>query len=485
MNLRLIVFALAGLGSVYGALASRNPLRTLVMMVAAFYIFPVGWVFYQYTGIMLVDLPLFTALGLALATGQRVRFFFKEITPSFLLLMLWMAVTSMRAPEPGWGLAEISKWIRAYLVFVCVVNFLKTEKDLRAFLFVLLAGFALEAFTGVHQWRRGNLGLYFLGEREWRVEWWRAYGMFYVPSYFGNYLIAFLPIVLRLLMFYRPPQRRETYFYAFLTGTGLLSLYATLARGPWLSFVVVIVLMLLFTFFKSKLRPRLKWPMAVGIIGALLFTARYMEKIELQFGEQRKTAAMTRVYLGEVALRVIEDNLLFGVGTGNYELSSARYVVPIKEYPTDLLAERVHNSYLLITAENGLPGGLAFLFILGQLSMICMRLFRSNNKLILNLAVGGLMAVWALTLSFLASPDVIHDQTLIVLFLIPATVFAGELMERRHRDAQHALLLKQRREAMLAPQRLSNVYSPETAPGPMNGKSDTLIDGGRLPGRRA
>ncbi len=452
--IKWLFFLIAGLISAAWILGSRNQLRTALMLMTLFYVFPTGWIFYQYTGVLLVDFAVFAALALGVAAGKPVRFYFKEISLPVLVLIGWMVVTSSRALEPGIGYAEVSKWIRGYLIFVCCANFITNEKDLRAVVYMLLAGFAFEALLGVYQWRRGSLGLDFLGERLYRPEWWRAYGTFYVPSYYGNYLIMILPITLRFLIFYRPPQKKETYFFAFATGTGFLALYASLARGPWLSFLAVVLLMLLFTFFKSKLRPKVKWPIAIGIMLCLAFSWQYKDKVIAQFGEERKTAAMTRIYLGQVAWRLIQDNLTFGVGPGNYELNSPRYVVPIKEYPTSLLAEMVHNTYLLIFSESGVIGITAFSLILIQMCLICFRLFRSNHPLVLNLAIGGAMSILAIMISFVASPDIHNEQTINQMFIISGMVFACELMERRHTALQLQLQLKQRREAKLAQQNL-------------------------------
>lgn len=453
--IKWLFFLVAGLISAAWVLGSRNQLRTTIMLLALFYVFPTGWIFYNYTGLLLVDIAVFTALLLGVAAGKPIRFFFKEITIPTVILIIWMIVTSSRALDPGVGYAEVSKWIRGYLIFVCLANFVTDQKDLRAVLLILLAGFTFEALLGIYQWRRGSLGLDFLGERLFRPEWWRAYGTFYVPSYYGNYLIMILPIALRLLIFYRPPQKKETYFFAFAAGTGFLGLYASLARGPWLSFLIVVVLMLLFTFFKSKLRPKVKWPIAIGIILCLAFSWQYKDKVVAQFGEERKTAAMTRIYLGQVAWRLIQDNLTFGIGPGNYELNSPRYVVPIKEYPTSLLSEMVHNTYLLIFSESGVIGITAFVIILLQMCIICFRMFRSNHQLVLNIAIGSAMSILAIMISFVASPDIHNEQTINQLFLISGMVFACELMERRHTSLQRQQHLKQRREARLAQQKLT------------------------------
>lgn len=493
MDFKFIFFLIAGLLCAVCILASRNQIRATLVLITLFYVFPTGWVFYNYTGILLVDLAIVAALLLGLAAGQQVRFFFKEISIPFFILIAWMFVTSSRAMEPGWGYAEISKWVRGYLIFVCLANFIKTEKDLRAVLYTVLAGFVFEALLGVYQWRRGSLGLWFLGERLYRPEWWRAYGTFYVPSHFGNHLMMMLPILLRLFIFYKPPQKKETYFYGFALLSGFLALYATYARGPWISFSTVVVLMLLFTFFKSKLRPKIKWPIAAGIILGLAFSLKYTDKVIEQFGEQRKTSAMSRIYLGEVAWRLIQDNLAFGVGPGNYELNSPRYVVPIKEYPTEHLSEIVHNTYLLIFSESGVLGIAAFALVLIQMCVICLRMFRSNHGIGLNLAIGGVMAILALAISFIASPDIHNEQTLNQMFLTVGMVFACELMERRHAAVQRQLQMQQRREIMQAKQEM--LATPEghavkngqivsngvTSSKPISDASD-LVRGGRPTG---
>ncbi len=452
MDFRIVFFLLAGLICAVYILASRNQIRATLVLIALLYVFPAGWVFYNYTGILLVDVAILAALALGFAAGRKIRFFFKEISIPIFVLLAWMFITSSKAIEPGWGYAEISKWVRGYLIFVCLANFIKTEKDLRAVLYAVLAGFVFEALLGVYQWRRGSLGLWFLGERLYRPEWWRAYGTFYVPSHFGNHLMMMLPILLRLFVFYKPPQRKETYFYGFAIVSGFMAFYATYTRGPWISFATVVVLMLLFTFFKSKLRPKIKWPIAAGIVLGLAFSLKYTDKVIEQFGEQRKTSAMSRIYLGEVAWRLIQDNLAFGVGPGNYELNSPRYVVPIKEYPTEHLSEIVHNTYLLIFAENGLLGITAFALVLIQMCVICFRMFRSNHGIGLNLAIGGAMAILALAISFIASPDIHNEQTLNQMFLTVGMVFACELMERRHTAVQRQLQMQQRRENMQAKQ---------------------------------
>lgn len=454
-------------------LTSKNQIRSLLLGICFFYIFPVGWIFYHYTGILLVDVPLIAIYVFALAQGRKIKFYIKEISLPMFLFIAWMIIAGFKGLNYGWSLAQVSKWVRAYLLFVALANFAKTPKDFRVALWALLAGFAFESFLGVYQWRRGVLGLEFLGERMWRAEWWRAHATFYVPSFFGNYLIMLLPFVLRLFVFYKPAKKQETYIYATLMLFGLLALYATLGRGPWLAFVATASLMFLYSLFKSKLRPKLKWPIALGILFGAAFTIHYLPKIEAQFGSDREQAAMSRVYLGQVALRLIPDNKLFGTGAGCYELMSPRYVIPIAEYPTEHLSEMVHNTFLLITSENGIPGGILFLWIMLALLLIGAKLMRAQHPLLVNVGIAWVMSLLNILISFVASPDIHAEQILDQIFILGGFTYAAELMQRQI-EKQQRLEKVQRRKNLAMQQQQGQ--QPTVAPNAPR-KDDTTTTG--------
>lgn len=436
METKLIFLLIAIVFGIAWLIFNREPIRAFLIAICFLYVVPTGWIFYHYTGILLIDIPLIAIFLFAFASNRRIKLWFKGISLPVFLFMLWMLVAGFMGMNLGWSLAQLSKWVRAYLVFAALANFARTPREFKTAMWAVLGGFAFEAFLGVYQWRVGTMGLWFLGERLVRAEWWRAHGTFYVPSFFGNYLILVFPFLVRLFLFYRPPKKEETYIYGFLIVLGLGALYATYARGPWLAFIAANGLAFMYSVFKSKLRPKLKWPIFAAILVGIGFTIHYLPVILAQFGEQREQAAMSRIYLAQVAMRLIEDNLTFGSGAACYELLSPKYVVPIKEYPTEHLSEQVHNSYLLIVAENGLPGGILFLWVLFALFRIGWRLIRSNHPLLVNVAIAWTAAMIAISISFLASPDIHAEQILDQVFLLAGLTYAGGLIDnqiKRHK----------------------------------------------------
>jgi O-antigen ligase len=271
---------------------------------------------------------------------------------------LYMAAS---APEPGWAISQATVTLRAYLIFVAVMNTLKTPKDLYYVAMAILAGFAFESILGFWQWRYGPMGLTFLGERVYMYDW-RSMGTFFVTSYYGNYLILLIPVAYRLFIYYRPFRKWETYVYGGMTLFSVFALFSTYGRGPWISVIISLGLITLFSFLNKKHRPRVKWAIGMLIVFGFAFAVKYAPVIIDQFGPQRQAAADVRKDEWRTAVRVIKNNLIFGAGSGNYENLSVNYVTPeeVQGFFGWQIAEMVHNSYLLVTAENGIPGGMLF-----------------------------------------------------------------------------------------------------------------------------
>jgi hypothetical protein len=428
-------------------LASKDKIRTLLFMLCFFYIFPAGWIFYAYTGILLVDVPLIFLVGVGLAGDRPFRFYIKGISPALLIIIAWMSMSCFQAIDFGLAVAEVSKWLRAYLIFIVVANAIRTEQDFKAALYGILLGFAFECFVGFYQWRVGTLGLWFLGERLYRPEWWRTYGTFYVPSYFANYLLVIIPLTMRFAVYMRHRHFMHLLAYITLFLLGVLVLYTTLTRSAWIGFVVSFFFMFVISTYKSRLRPRLKWPLLLLLIFASGFTIKYLPNVKRQFGKEREGAYKSRFYQSDVALRLIKDNLLFGAGPGNYELLSSQYVVIVDNLSADALDERIHNTYLLLMAENGVIVGMAFLAFLFQYFKIAAMLYKSQYALYLNVSFGLALGIMALMVSFLAVPDIHNEQTLNQMMVAAGLAIACLKMDRlqNHKRA-HAVKMANKQE---------------------------------------
>lgn len=400
-------------------------------MICFFYIFPIGYIFINYTGILLVDVPLLVLLAIWLSSGKPLSFWVKGFSLPLVLIIGWMLLATTQSINVGWSLAEIMKWVRGYLLMVVIAGCIRTEKDFWAVVISLLLGFGFQTFLALYQWRYGTLGLWFLGERMFRSEPWRSYGTFYVPSFLANFLIMLLPLTMRLSIFYRSPDRFKRYAFFGLFLAGVVALYTTYGRSSWIGFIVTAGLTVLLSLFMGKLRPRLKWPLAMLTIFAVAFVIRYIPVIERQFGDERQGAVDIRLIQAEVAMKIIQDRYLFGVGPANYELVSPQYIFPAPGFAPWLVGERVHNTYLLLAAENGAIMTLLFLLFCFQFFRIAFKLLRSRNALMINTGFGLAGGMLALMISFVASPDIHNDQTINQMLICAGLLSACLNLSRR------------------------------------------------------
>ena len=428
---------------ILGALFVKNRKRYFLTWLPIAFTFPAGVYIHHYNGIMLPDIALFALFFIGISSG-RFKFYISPVSLPILGLIVWSTLSAVQALNVGWAITEVTSLIRAYLVLLVIVNLVKTPKDLKVTINALLIGFAIQTLIGIHQWRLGPVGLSYLGERVYRVQW-RSMGTFYVPSYYGNYLIFILPILFRLFMFYKPPNKMMTKIYGGLLALGVIAMFSSYTRGPWISFVASITLITVFSMFQKKFRPKTRWAIVIFIIFAGAFALKYGDKVISQFSETRQASADIRYDQWRIASRVIRAYPIFGTGFENYEFHSPDFLTDedrlnVKAWQ---FSEMVHNSYLYMAAQTGIPGGIMFLFWFFFVFKKGFTVLKSKSLYISNLAIGIMGGFFATMLSYMYSPDIHSLQTLYQFWIMGGLIYALANMDKK-------LELQQKRMSLMS-----------------------------------
>jgi O-antigen ligase len=96
-------------------------------------------------------------------------------------------------------------------------------------------------------------------------------------------------------------------------------------------------------------------------------------------------SAASRIPMARLAFEMIGDRPLLGVGVNNVGVELRNYAGP---QFTRQFIYTIHNKYLLVASEAGIPALLAFLWFLGATAARGARCLRSPDPLVAGLAVG-------------------------------------------------------------------------------------------------
>lgn len=158
----------------------------------------------------------------------------------------------------------------------------------------------------------------------------------------------------------------------------------------------------------------------VAIICAIPIALYFRELIiDRLFGDDNG-AAEARLPLMLLALRMIRDHWLFGVGANNFALHLREYLTP------EMAAEwitTVHNKYLLVWAETGIFGFLTFLAFLLTTLRRGWRIWQLDDRLLGPIGLGFTMALvgWMAHMFF----DIFHNRSQVQLLLLLGGLIAA------------------------------------------------------------
>jgi O-antigen ligase len=369
------------------------------------------------------------------------------------LYALWLVKAALGV-SPGFRpRPRVSPWLIVYLVAVCCSVFVASHLDLAAYeIFMLVQTFLIYVYIVKTLGRRediflvtnllitsmllhavvmiGLLGIghnVHLGPFLARIEsGMRVGGTFGSPNGAASFISLLLAPCLAMQMAGRSRRQRWLAMVALLVGT--FALVVTLTRGGWLAGGVSVSLFCICTWRRGWLSPMA--PLAFGACAALAVTL-YVGAIGSRLTFEEGSTVMGRLTLIELAYDMAIDNPLFGVGANNFAANMDRYIAYL-DLPGTWL-HTVHNKYMLVWAENGPLGLLAFACFLTAMVRQGWRTWKIGNGIIalLGLAFG----VGVLGQMLHMNMDLFNSRPqLQVLFVVAGILTVLDAMARHDAD---------------------------------------------------
>ncbi len=347
----------------------------------------------------------------------------KYIMGAFLLFLFISVLSLTQGQKVLVGVMELIRYISYIILFFIVA---KTRFSKAQFRWLCRTGAAVVLLVGVYgilqymlDINLNTAGLYTLSVRG------RVYSTMTNPNYYGAFVNMMLPTALLLAVVYYSKRWQQLALFSVFALL-VINLVLTYTRGSWVSIGPALILAPVLIgrrFITSILKPHLllafvllfvfvlNMPDVVSRSNSAGFATRLLiwHQVEDPGGEGNTgvppinnnadsgtaRAVFSRVKLWQTAFMMYRENLVLGVGVGNYMVRYQEYVTRFPDLDMGHEAYSAHNSYLKIMAETGTVGILAFISIYLIFYLYCLRyflLFRNTDEMFAKVLLVGLIA---------------------------------------------------------------------------------------------
>ncbi len=281
------------------------------------------------------------------------RFTARPREVNILLALCVVALMSIPTGIDAWSSRQtfLDVFIKAVLMFLVMVNVVRTEKRLQGMLFLTLTAGAFLGYNAINAYRNG-----LFSDEGYRVRGTLG-ATLNDPNDTALFLTTMIPIALALLLSLRAKMPRLLLAIAIVVMTA--AIFVTYSRGGFLALCVGG----LFLGWKLGRRAPVT-AAAVGLIGLMVIAValppNYLLRLSSIADPSRDTrgSASARRALLNRSVEVALANPVLGVGMGNFSQ------VSIHGYAS-------HNAYTQVASEMGLPAlGIYLAFILTPLARL-------------------------------------------------------------------------------------------------------------------
>ena len=349
-------------------------------------------------------------------------------------LLLWSILSILDSSEPLLGFYSVWGLTTVLLMCFVVANEFGNRAALRTAVIAMAVGFAVNGLVALLQSTTGMFTDWtFLGaareENRQTIgggEILRASGFLGTSNGLGWYLVTFLPVPISMLVLKVEDFRGwKRWLLAVSSVLGVMALILTYTRGSWVAFGVALLALVALLYRTLTIAARRLFILRIAAVSLLtmLICLPFAETIYIRLTEDDRGSAYSRVPLTQVAQAMIADNLWLGVGLSNYEAEMRRYDTT-SELISDGFDWPVHNIFLHMTAEAGVPATLSFLTLIAIALRRGWRSLSSRDPFLRALAAGLIAGIIAYMITGLKEPGSFGSQKLRLCFLFCGLLLA-------------------------------------------------------------
>ena len=319
---------------------------------------------------------------------------FPQVTLPLALLVLWSGISLAVADQVSGVLSHFPYAFEALCIFVYAVNFVRSDDDMQFVIRCIAITVTVTGVLGILQYVAPNANLQFRGARDLQFvqEYYattisRVSGFLDHPNSLAVFLSAWLPV---LLVFGLGIDRLRFQLLCLLSfALGSVVLVLTYSRVGWVAFAFSLLLIVAFVVtrdFREQFR-QMTLRLVAFLLTATVLTIPLIPNIVTRVSDDDSGSAYSRITMAQSALKIIERNWATGVGLGNYENAIWAYDTSPPLLPNGI-PYPVHNMYLYMAAELGLPALILFLWITVSLFSAGVHVVRAANHTIALSALG-------------------------------------------------------------------------------------------------
>ncbi len=301
---------------------------------------------------------------------------FVFITGVFVLSLLCNLTTLSESQFLIAGL-YILRFVSLTTLFFLIKNSSKNIKQ-SVSRFLLIGGSILVASGYIQYFFYPSLrNLIYFG---WDEHFYRMFGTFFDPNFFGLFLVLFFLFVLSKLFTISPEKKKYLFvFFLALSVATFIGIFLSYSRTALIALSVGVIIL----FWNKKIWKLFAILFTIAALSGILFFISRSTRLGMNTLEMnslfRATSTSARLGSARDALIIFQDNPLIGVGFNAYRYAMYRHhFQPGTSIQEDHGASGADSSVLLVLATSGIVGLAAYVLFLGGFYF---PLLRKRNKL--------------------------------------------------------------------------------------------------------